>query len=412
MTFLSAFAWLIKGATMNDQILGKKIDNILIEWSSFPDKFSETVKYIQELPETFLVTPPKFIPINKLEDDLFALFTYSKSSNARTVELRNLQSDSSIHTWEIDGFDNSHRRIIHPLLYPDQSIVYASIGVPGIFRINKDSEKIWDQPKIISHHSLNRDNNNNIWLCTYPTLNIKEPKYDAQVIIDGRKVGFIDNAITCLDFDNGSIVFHRSLSRILKDNNLENILLKASKSSDPLHINDIQPVLKSSYYFQKGDLFISCKNISTIFHYRPLGNKIINIIEGPFQSQHDIDIINDSTISIFNNNTHTKWQNEATEWTKTSSPLRLGPFYSEIVLYHLDDHSFSTEQKNSMEANEIYTFTEGLSEKLGDETFFIEEQNSGLLWVLKNDEVIYKNVLKSQYEGHHHLPNWTRIIKN
>lgn len=171
-------------------------------------------------------------------------------------------------------------------------------------------------------------------------------------------------------------------------------------------------MLKSSYYFQKGDLFISCKNISTIFHYRPLGNKIINIIEGPFQSQHDIDIINDSTISIFNNNTHTKWQNEATEWTKTSSPLRLGPFYSEIVLYHLDDHSFSTEQKNSMEANEIYTFTEGLSEKLGDETFFIEEQNSGLLWVLKNDEVIYKNVLKSQYEGHHHLPNWTRIIKN
>jgi hypothetical protein len=64
-----------------------------------------------------------------------------------------------------------------------------------------------------------------------------------------------------------------------------------------------------------------------------------------------------------------------------------------------------------MNANKIYTFTEGLSEKIYNETYFVEEQNSGLLWILDNDNVLYKNVLSSQHKGYHHLLNWTRIIK-
>lgn len=162
--------------------------------------------------------------------------------------------------------------------------------------------------KIISHHSINKDHNNNVWLCTYPSLNVGEAKYDGRLRVDNRSIPYIDNSITCLDYQDGMILFHRSLSQILLDNKLEYILLKSSDASDPLHINDVQPVLKTSKYFNKGDLFISCKNISTVFLYRPTTNKIVKVIEGPFQSQHDIDIINDSTISIFNNNTHTKWQ--------------------------------------------------------------------------------------------------------
>jgi hypothetical protein len=65
-----------------------------------------------------------------------------------------------------------------------------------------------------------------------------------------------------------------------------------------------------------------------------------------------------------------------------------------------------------MTANKIYTFTEGLSEKLFDGAYFVEEQNSGVLWVLKDDEVLYKNVLKSHHDGYHHLPNWARIIND
>jgi hypothetical protein len=41
---------------------------------------------------------------------------------------------------------------------------------------------------------------------------------------------------------------------------------------------------------------------------------------------------------------------------------------------------------------------------------FVEEQNSGVLWVLGDEGVLYKDVMPSHHEGHHHLPNWTRII--
>jgi hypothetical protein len=62
-------------------------------------------------------------------------------------------------------------------------------------------------------------------------------------------------------------------------------------------------------------------------------------------------------------------------------------------------------------ANKIFTFTEGLMEFVDPQTYLVEEQNTGLIWIIKDDQVLFKNVFKSQHEGHHHLPNWTRVVK-
>ena len=61
--------------------------------------------------------------------------------------------------------------------------------------------------------------------------------------------------------------------------------------------------------------------------------------------------------------------------------------------------------------NEIFTNTEGMVQQLNDSTYFVEEQNSGILWVINNEKVVYKNVLPSHHEGYHHLPNWIKVIK-
>ena len=71
---------------------------------------------------------------------------------------------------------------------------------------------------------------------------------------------------------------------------------------DPLHLNDIEPLLSDGRHWKKGDLFISLRNRSTVLLYRPLTNKIMRTIQGSFYGQHDVDVISDSTISIFNNN--------------------------------------------------------------------------------------------------------------
>ena len=73
-------------------------------------------------------------------------------------------------------------------------------------------------------------------------------------------------------------------------------------SGDPFHLNDIEPIKSDGEYWNKGDLFLSLRNLSLIIHYRPSSNKILKLIRGPFFQQHDVDIISDSKIALFNNN--------------------------------------------------------------------------------------------------------------
>ena len=71
---------------------------------------------------------------------------------------------------------------------------------------------------------------------------------------------------------------------------------------DPIHLNDVEPAFTTTQYWKQGDVFLSSRHQSAIIHYRPSTNKVINYITGPFSQQHDVDIISDKEISIFNNN--------------------------------------------------------------------------------------------------------------
>ena len=71
---------------------------------------------------------------------------------------------------------------------------------------------------------------------------------------------------------------------------------------DRIHLNDIEPILKDGPFWKKGDVFLSIRDQSMIVLFRPTTNKILNVIQGPFNMQHDIDIISDEEIMFFNNN--------------------------------------------------------------------------------------------------------------
>ena len=59
---------------------------------------------------------------------------------------------------------------------------------------------------------------------------------------------------------------------------------------------------KDGPYWRKGDLFLSLRSPSTVMLYRPATNKVIWRKDGPWSKQHDVDILDDHRISIFNNN--------------------------------------------------------------------------------------------------------------
>ena len=406
---LAVFGWMSIHISKGDKKFGFLTAPVKFMYS-FPDMFSKSVDEAKNfaLPETFIKTPDGFQPINKLTSDLIALTSYSDTSNSRSVALINLKNDSVLHKWTFKGPIRDFERIFNPLLLPEKNLIYSYHGY-DLKRVDSMSNVIWVQKGIWPNHSKNLDSHGNIWTCAYDTVFYATGLYK----IGGRSVFYKDEYIAKVDSETGKILFKKSMTEILKENNLTNFLLRSGNMWDPIHINDIQPVLKTTPYFQKDDVFISARNISAILQYRPSTNKVVNVIEGPFNSQHDVDIYDDHSVVFFNNNYYEAAKDNYRQPPKDSSHLVFaGDLYSSIVRYDFRTRTFSTIYDSIFKANKIFSMSEGLIDFYKPNTCFVEEQNSGILWIIKDNKVIYKNVLKSIHKGYHNLPNWTRIIKD
>jgi hypothetical protein len=404
---LSIFGWMVFHISEGDKKFGFLTGPVKFMYT-FPELFSQSVEEVKSLPRTFIKTPEDFKSINNLISDFIVLSTYSDTSDSRSIVLLNLKNDSILYKWTVENPFEDFYRILNPLLFPEKSLVYSFTNHTGLRRIDSLTNIIWKQDSIFTHHSMTLDSKGDIWICSY------EPVYCATGLykINGTSIFYIDNYITKVDAETGRILFHKSMTKILTENNLSYYLIKSAVIKDPFHINDVEPAFKSTKYYKEGDLFISAKNPSFIMHYRPSTNKVMNIIEGPFVSQHDVDFLNDSTLVIFNNNYYTIWSDDIKPPPRDSSWLEIaGDFYSNIVRYDFSSRSISFIGDSIFRANKIFTYSEGLMEFVDPSTYFVEEQNSGLIWIIKDDKVLYKNVLKSQHEGYHHLPNWIRVIK-
>lgn len=404
---LSIFGWMVFHISKGDKKFGFLTEPIKFMYS-FPDLFTQSVEEVKTLPKTFVPTPKDFKSINKLDSDFIVLSSHSDTNNSRSVVLLNLYNDSILYKWTVKNPYTERDRIVNPMLFPEKSLVYSFDGVSGLMRIDSLTNMIWKQDSIYPHHSMNLDSKGDIWMCSF------EPVYYATGLykLNGRSVFYKDNFITKVDAETGRILFHQSMTNILTENNLSSYLLKSQIINDPIHINDVEPALKTTEYYQEGDVFISARNPSFVMHYRPATNKVIKMLEGPFISQHDVDFLYDNTLVLFNNNYYTIWSRDSKPPPKDSSRLELaGDFYSNIVRYDFVNDSMSFIGDSIFRANEIFTYNEGLMEFVDPSTYFVEEQNSGLIWIIRDDKVLYKNVLKSQHEGYHHLPNWIRIIK-
>lgn len=406
---LSVFGWMSIGISTKGKDFG--FLNPVVEFMySYPDLFAESVEEIKtlSLPKTFVKTPKRFGAINLLEEDLNVLVSYSDTNNSRSVAIVNLRNDSTLYKWTFGGPILDHERIFHPLLLPQKHLVYSYKGM-SLTRVDSLSNTIWTQDSVWPHHAKELDSEGNIWVSTYPPNHEATGKFN----INGQPIYFKDEYITKLDGETGRILFHKSITEILVENNMSNYLMKSGNMGDPIHTNDVQPALRTTAFYNKDDVFISAKQLSLILHYRPSSNELINVIEGPFLSQHDVDFLEDGSLVFFNNNYYIAPMNNSLPEPQEPDELTYaGNLYSSIVRYDFETDEFSFIADSILKTNQIFSLTEGLIDFYEPNTCFIEQQNSGLLWIIKENKVIYKNVLKSQHEGYHHLPNWTRILKD
>ncbi len=353
----------------------------------------------------------RFIQTNR--DELLLMARYDGNLKRSVVELVDLNDFSVFHTFKpnIDEFNDKadtskeefknllrdvsakRARIWHPLLTSEGELLF---NLMQLVKIDFCGNLLWTNDEDVFHHSNNIDHEGNYWVPS----RIFPFSLDKKLI--GDKIdNYFDDAITKISKD-GKILYQKSVSEILIENNHKSLIFGTNYvfSIDPIHLNDIQPAMNDSLFWNKGDLFLSLRHMSLILHFRPQTNQLINVIRGPFFHQHDVDIISEKEISIFNNNSFNSHFDE----------IILSN--NEVVVYNFETKQFYQKFAESMKKHSLKTVKNGLSEILNDGSMIVEETDYGrILFFNKDGELEWEFINKADNDKTY-LVNWIRVINN
>jgi hypothetical protein len=348
----------------------------------------------------------QFIP-NK-RNALLVLPRYDLNISRSVIDIIDLNNFKVIHTYQHDisemneqvqnteefprlNIDHSPIRFLyrHPLILNDGSLISNSNGPE--FKIDFCSNLKWVNDEERFHHSINFDHERNIW-------QVGELKPYSKYVKQYQIKDFLDFAIIKINSD-GKILYKKSVIEILIENKIlpENYAYNAfyNNNKDSIHLNDIEPTFSNTEYWKKGDLFLSIKNQSAIIHYRPSTNKVINYITGPFARQHDVDIISEKEISIFNNNN-----------------FFVDNQYSEVLIYNFETNKFKKLFNDQLQKENFKTSSNGLSHILNDGALMVEEQNHGRIILFNNKGQKEWEFVNKDNQGEVGHVKWSRIIED
>ena len=243
--------------------------------------------------------------------------------------------------------------MMHPLLMPDGGIV--SHDSSPLARFDACGKLEWMIDGIF-HHSVERDATGNIWASfRYPQAKIPDvgPLFDDE--------GFMQVS------PEGKPLFTARIADVLDANGLGWLWRSHPYTDDPFHLNDVQPVLTSGKYWQKGDLFLSLRNLSLIMLYRPSTSKVLWWRVGPWAMQHDVSVIDDHRISVFDNNWRVAWPEGEVDGT------------NRVAVYDFATNQVTFPMDKVMRGLKIDTRAQGRATPLPGGDFMIEETERGRL---------------------------------
>ena len=284
-------------------------------------------------------------------------------------------------------WDNEHFREIHPWL-EDNGDLIAKDNLSPLFRIDPCGRPVWHVQSTVFHHAIEGDADGNLWI----------PSIASKHTLSNMSNKFLEDAIAQVN-GSGKLLYLRSIAQILVDHGYANwIFSNGMFNRDPIHLNDIQPVLKDTKYWKKGDLFLSLRNQSTVMLYRPKTDEIVWMKRGPWISQHDVDIVDDHTIGIYDNAVQDRGA---------------GPFFSDtsqIMFYDFETLKVILPLENAMRENQIKTWLEGLFTRLPDGSTMIETSMEGRLLIFDPKGKISAAYVNRARDGYVYHLGWSRYI--
>tara|TARA_Y100001980_G_C14529704_1_gene305532 strand:- start:192 stop:1544 length:1353 start_codon:yes stop_codon:yes gene_type:complete len=348
------------------------------------------------------------------EQTYLLLSRYDGDLREGVVELVDLRTFEILHTWnpDIDAFNdlveqdlefkylkrdnrNSRQVLLHPKMTADGGLFFGQY-LPFI-KIDHCSKLIFQNSHNKFHHSIEADFEGNIWFPSlmYPS-SLPIEKVGKNIVEEG---GYQDDAVVKLSPD-GEILFEKSVSQIFIDNGLEYLLFSYGNDfeEDPIHLNDIQPVDYDGKYWNKGDVFLSLRSQSMIILYRPSTNKIIWKGTGPFFDQHDVNILDDHRISVFNNN------------VKIFESGREVDGSNEVIIYNFETEEYSKYLAASLINNHVKTDVSGRGKILLNGDLFVEETSQGRALYFNADGSLRWTFVNRANNGNIYRLGWSRIL--
>jgi len=338
------------------------------------------------------------------DDGYLLLSAYDNKRKQSTVKLVRISDQKVLHEWVPNirkladsqktesEFSNlfdikaSRYRMLHPLLLGDGGIVFQSDG--PLFKINACSEIEWTTDGVF-HHAIEKDADGNIWVSSV----IEPSSYDKTTFTRYR-----DDAIAKVS-PRGDVLFKKSVSKILEENGYRGLLFGAGPyDDDPIHLNDIQPALYSTQYWEKHDILLSLRHRSTVLLYRPSTNEIIWLKIGPWLNQHDPGFVGQSKISVFGNDVLR---------SRSRKPHIDG--HNNIYLFDFVDGSVSTPYSEVLKDLDVRTVTEGRQDILDNGDVLVEESNYGRILRISRKQAIWEFTVKidDNFTG---MMNWSRYL--
>ena len=384
---------------------------------------AELPKNIKQIATNSLIVEDRFPLLDGFNgtpnsnESYLLLSRYDGDLGEGIVELIDLNNFNVLHTWnpdinefnqsvkKIDEFkyidrDNNNSRYLmrHPILLKDGGLVFQHNS--PLRKIDACSNIIFQNKHDIFHHSIETDIEGNIWVPShmYPQ-SLPIEKVGRNLI---QEKGYYDDGIVKLSPD-GEILFEKSVSQIFIDNDLEYLLFSANDfkfPKDPIHLNDIQPVDFDGEFWQKGDVFLSLRHQSMVLLYRPSSNQIIWKGTGPFFYQHDVDILNEHTISVFNNNLKIFSGGDIVEGT------------NEVIIYDFKTNEYSSYLKDSLIKHDVKTKSGGRSQIISNGDLLVDEENSSRILYFDSDGSLRWTYVNRADDGKIYYVAWPRILYN
>ena len=293
---------------------------------------------------------------------------------------------------------SSQNRVWSPLLWENGYVTFCYPWNDLITFDPKNSREIW-RIRGSFHHSIEFDHNGDIWVCGSGASHLGVKIQDG---LASNSYRYEDQILVKISKE-GKILSRIKVSDLLIESGLEYLMngpVGFQFNQDPLHLNQISPILVESQNFKKGWILVSLRNISTILLVNPEDRKIVWHKSGPWINQHSVFQYDDSRISVLDNHSFglgNFWLSP----TNTSRIVIFDPINSnlnEVVI-----------EKNF---NQFFRLKiEGRAIPIGDSRWLLEDSMAGSLFIIKGKKLVFKYTNR-YLNGSCGVISWCRYVRH